>query len=209
MPFIKEKPSTTSRDSSSEELSDCEILIEQLEHADPTTRWWAARDLAERASEKASKALVSRLEHEEDPSVLEIILTALTCLGDKTAVAGLVKCLSSENVTLRNGCIEAMKQLPTQVGALMKDLLADPDPDVRIGAVNILETLRHPDVVEWLIDVIENDEHVNVCATALDLLVEVGSASSAPSLRRLKARFANEPYIQFAVDLALQRISAI
>jgi len=40
-------------------------------------------------------------------------------------------------------------------------------------------------------------------------LVEVGSASSAPSLRRLKARFANEPYIQFAVDLALQRISAI
>ena len=208
MPFITKTPSDSSRETSSDSLSDCEILIEQLENADPTTRWWAARDLAERASEKASIALVSRLERETDPSVTEIILTALTCLGDKTAVAGLVKCLHSENVALRNGCIEAMKQLPTQVGAIMKGLLADPDPDARIGAVNILETLRHPDVVEWLIDVIENDQHVNVCATALDLLVEVGSATSEAPLNRLKARFPNEPYIQFAVDLALQRISA-
>jgi tRNA A37 threonylcarbamoyladenosine synthetase subunit TsaC/SUA5/YrdC len=66
--------------------------------------------------------------------------------------------------------------------------------------------LRHPDVEKWLAEVIENDPHVNVCATAVDLLGEVGSQAALESLRKLKSRFANEPYIQFAADLAIKRI---
>jgi hypothetical protein len=57
-----------------------------------------------------------------------------------------------------------------------------------------------------LIDVIDADAHVNVCATAVDLLSEVGTAWALEPLARLKARFAEEPYIQFAADLALRRI---
>jgi len=78
---------------------------------------------------------------------------------------------------------------------------------VRIFAINILESLRHPDVEAWLIEVIERDPMVNVCGTAVDLLSEVGSSASHDALERLKARFAAEPYIQFAADLALQRIA--
>jgi HEAT repeat protein len=58
-----------------------------------------------------------------------------------------------------------------------------------------------------LIEVIEHDQNVNVCATALDLLVEVGSKDAEQPIVRLKARFTEEPYIQFAADLALKRIS--
>jgi len=47
---------------------------------------------------------------------------------------------------------------------------------------------------------------VNVCATAVDLLGEVGSRDALEPLLRLKARFAKEPYIQFAADLAIKRI---
>jgi HEAT repeat protein len=139
-------------------------------------------------------------------SVKQVILSSLTQIGDTEAVNGLVRCLRTEDVSLRNEAIEAMKHLPREVASIMASLLNDPDPDVRIFAVNILESLCHPDVEQWLIDVIRDDEHVNVCATAVDLLGEVGSEKSEPALLALKERFTDEPYIQFAADLAIKRI---
>jgi len=124
------------------------------------------------------------------------------------AVTGLVECLRSENASLRNEAIEAMKQLPDEVSIIMRGLLLDADPDVRIFAVNILESLRHPDVESWLITVIEQDPLLNVCATAVDLLGEVGTAAAREPLKRLNQRFPGEPYIQFATDLALKRINS-
>jgi len=139
--------------------------------------------------------------------VREVILTTLTRLGDDVAIAGLVDCLrSEEDAALRNEALEAMKQLPDEVAPIMAGLLHDADPDVRIFAVNILESLRHPEVEAWLIDVIQHDPHVNVCATAVDLLGEVGSDRAREALLGLKARFAQEPYVQFAASLALRRI---
>jgi hypothetical protein len=99
-----------------------------------------------------------------------------------------------------------MKQLPDEVAPVMRGLLADADPDVRIFTVNVLESLCHPDVESWLIDVITTDQHINVCATAVDLLSEVGTQLALNPLAQLKTRFADEPYIQFAADLALRRI---
>lgn len=183
---------------------DCAHLAAGLDNANPIARRWAARDLTDCPG--ASAALVDRLQREDDLSVREVILTTLTSLGDEMAVAGLVACLRIENVVLRNEAIEAMKQLPEAVAPIMRGLLVDHDPDVRIFAVNILESLRHPEVEAWLIMVIDKDPHLNVCATAVDLLGEVGSPAAREPLLRLKARYGDEPYIQFAADLALKRI---
>lgn len=187
------------------QLRDCAGLTAELENANPTARRWAARDLTDCPA--ASAALVNRLQREEDISVREVILSTLTSLGDEVAVAGLVGCLRSEDAALRNEAIEAMKQLPDEVAPIMRGLLADANPDVRIFTVNILESLRHPEVESWLIAVIDNDPQLNVCATAVDLLGEVGSSAAREPLLRLKARYADEPYIQFATDLALERIT--
>ncbi|OAI01646.1 HEAT repeat domain-containing protein [Methylomonas methanica] len=184
---------------------DCNSLLLELENDNPMARRWAARDLADCPA--ASAALVSRLQLEDDVSVREVILTTLTVMGNEVAVVGLVNCLRSEKVALRNEAIEAMKQLPDEVAPIMRGLLADADPDVRIFAVNILESLRHPEVESWLISVIDHDPELNVCATAVDLLGEVGSSASREPLLRLKARYTQVPYIQFATDLALKRIS--
>jgi HEAT repeat protein len=183
---------------------DMEGLVAELSDSNPAARRWAARDLA--AFPDAAAALVARLAKETDAAVREAILTSLTLIGNRTAVEGLVECLRSEDAALRNEAIEAMKNLPEAVAPIMAGLLADPDPDVRIFAVNILESLRHPDVEQWLIKVIREDEHVNVCATAVDLLGEVGTEAAVPALEDLKARFPNEPYIVFSADLALKRI---
>ncbi len=183
---------------------DCATLVAQLDDPRAEARRWAARDLSDCPG--SSAALVARLAVEPDLAVREVILTTLTRLGDAVAVAGLVDCMRSEDAALRNEAIEAMKQLPEAVAPIMRGLLADADSDLRIFAVNILESLRHPEVQAWLAGVIERDPHVNVCATAVDLLGEVGSRDVLAPLQALKARFPAEPYIQFAADLAIKRI---
>lgn len=204
MAIIKSSVSASREINQRQHGRDFSGLLLELDSADPSARRWAARDLAEFSA--SATALVARLKHEQDASVAEAILTTLTKLADPVAVACLVECLRSEDVGLRNGVIEAMKNLPQEVAPIMGRLLHDPDPDVRIFAVNILESLAHPQVEAWLVDVIMHDEHVNVCATALDLLGEVGSYASLNALQNLQLKFANEPYIQFAADLALKRI---
>ena len=94
-----------------------------------------------------------------------------------------------------------------RIGPILESLLEDTDPDVRIFTVNILESLQYPLVEELLIKVITHDNHVNVCATAVDLLGEVGDEKAQLALQNLKQRFPGEPYIQFAADLALKRIN--
>ena len=205
MAFVKKKTAESVAEDERKQPRDCASLVTELDNASPMARRWAARDLIDCPG--SSAALVSRLEREEDVSVREVILSTLTSLGDEAAIAGLVRCLRSESAALRNEAVEAMQQLPDEVAPMMLGLLADANPDVRIFAVNILESLRHPEVESWLIAVIERDPHLNVCATAVDLLGEVGAAAAREPLLGLKARYAGEPYIQFACDLALKRIA--
>ncbi len=204
MAFIKPRPTQTVEQEDRKQPRACPDLLQSLEDASATTRRWAARDLAN--CPNAAAALVQRLKAETDLSVREVILTSLTQLGDATAVAGLVECLRSEDAARRNEAVEAMKQLPEEVAPIMQDLLSDADADVRIFAVNILESLCHPDVEQWLIEVIRADPHINVCATAVDLLAEVGTPAALAALAALKVRFAGEPYIEFAANLALRRV---
>jgi HEAT repeat protein len=204
MALIKTNPLSSPDRPERQSERDCQGLAVQLHDASAEVRRWAARDLADCLN--SSVALIERLAVETDQAVRGVIFSTLTRLGDDAAVSGLVGCLRCEDVALRNEAIEAMKMLPDAVSPIMHGLLHDNESDVRIFAVNILEALRHPDVESWLTDVIENDAHINVCATAVDLLGEVGSGAALPSLRALKMRFAAEPYIQFAADLAIKRI---
>jgi hypothetical protein len=207
MAFVKQKTAPFDGEDRRDRSRGCADLVAGLEDANPTSRRWAARDLID--CPDAAGALVSRLRREEEVAVREVILTTLIRLDDASALGGLVECLRSEDAALRNEVIEAMKLLPGEVAPVMQSLLADPDPDVRIFAVNILESLRHAEVESWLIQVIEKDPEVNVCAAAVDLLSEVASAKALQPLAQLKLRFSEEPYVQFAAELALQRIRGV
>jgi HEAT repeat protein len=206
MPFIKKKDIATVDQDDRKNTRECAALIDSLADSSATTRRWAARDLVN--CPNSAVILVDHLKCEPELSVREVILSTLTQLGDAAAVAGLVDCLRSEDAALRNEAVEAMKHLPDEVAPMMQGLLTDPDPDVRIFTVNILESLCHPDVEAWLIEVISTDPHINVCATAVDLLSEVGTQAALAPLALLKSRFLADPYIQFAANLALRRIRA-
>jgi len=176
-------------------LADWEELAANLESADAAVRRHAAKDILR--CPNAGTALVNRLKREQDVAVRAAILTTLIRLDDPTATAELADCLKSEDVALRNEAIEALGELAgtgDRAGAVppvLGSLLADPDPDVRIFAVNVMESVTHPDVESWLIEVIESDSHVNVCATALDLLCEVGTEAAIDPLREASGFVAN------------------
>lgn len=181
-------------------------LVEQLDDPDVGTRRWAARDLVQHP--EAVSALCQHLLKEQDTSVREVIFTTLGCLGGEQAVVGVLPLLRSEDANLRNSTIELLAGLPQAVGPHITALLHDADPDVRIFTVNLLGELRHPDVARWLSGVLIEDTHVNVVAAALEVLAEVGAAEALPALKQARLRFADDPFIGFAADLAEQRIEA-
>ncbi len=183
---------------------DLQALTMQLQQGAAGERREAARALA--ALPQTSALLARQLEEETERSVLEALVTSLAELADETAVTALLDCLRSEDAALRNDAIEALKVAGRHHPALIQDALADSDSDVRILAIGILESLKHPDVELWLIDLIEHDPHLNVCACAVDLLCEVGTERAVPALELCRARFPDEAFLDFAIGLALTRL---
>ncbi|MEY4766288.1 MAG: hypothetical protein RI907_2961 [Pseudomonadota bacterium] len=188
------------------ERDDAKGLIHQLYDNDPGTRRWAARDLA--SFPEAGTALAQRLLVELDHSVREVIFTTLTRIGGVAVVDGLLPLLRSEDANLRNGTIEVLSSLPEAVGPRVEALLHDEDPDVRIFTLNLLGDLKHADVHRWLKEVLQQEQHVNVVAAAIEVLAEVGSPKVLPVLAEARRRFPDDPFIGFAADMAQKRIEA-
>lgn len=204
MPIVKQQHPVSVTENERETPRDFEGLCASLNNEDHKVRRWAVRDLAQYP--EASEALATRLSIETHTSVRTAILDALAKFEDEAAISALVNGLRSDDAAFRNEAIDVLKNIPEKVAPVIESLLTDDDSDVRIFAVNILESLRHENVEKWLINVIEHDSHVNVCSTAVDLLSEVGTENATQALKNLKQRFSNEPYVCFSVDLALKRI---
>jgi HEAT repeat protein len=179
-------------------------LVDALYSPDASDRRLAARGLA--SFPESSTVLAEYLEEEAEASVCEAIITSLAAIADVTAVTALIDCLRSEDAALRNDAIEALKTAGFKYPDLIQSALHDYDADVRILAIGILESLKHPDVELWLIDLLEHDPHLNVCACAVDLLCEIGSERAIPALELCLERFPEEDYLRFIIDLAIQRL---
>lgn len=166
----------------------------------------AARDLANHP--ESALQLGERLLDETDPSVRDALFSSLGHHASDAAAAALIPLLRSEDAALRNGAIETLACMPEAVAPRMQQLLRDADPDVRIFAVNLLVDLQHPEVASWLVDVLAREDQVNVVAAAVDVLAEIGGPEHHPVLRALNVRFPDDPFIAFAVDMAISRSEA-
>jgi HEAT repeat protein len=195
MPLIKPARNAEPPDIGPPPSYSLEELLSMLGSEHAQTRQNALNGLAEYPDTAA--ALCNQLEHEPDSVTREMIAVTLSTIGGSETVACLLPFLRSDNATLRNIAIDILKELPADVAPHMETLLDDPDPDVRILTVNVLEALRHPKVEDWLIAVITDDPHVNVVATALDLLGEVGTEAALPALTEINNRFPDEPFIVY------------
>jgi HEAT repeat protein len=89
----------------------------------------------------------------------------------------------------------------------MTALLTDRDSDVRLLAAELARNMPAPQATQLLCDLIEREQHPNVCAAAIDVLAEVGTRDAVPALRICAKRFSGTSFLPFAVTVAIARIS--
>ncbi len=73
--------------------------------------------------------------------------------------------------------------LPQAVLPFMASLLGDSETDVRILATELARNMPAAYVTHLLCGLLENEQHPNVCAAAIDVLAEVGTRRLFPPLR--------------------------
>jgi hypothetical protein len=196
-----------------DEPVESEFSVSQLESmllSDPVDdRRFAVRGLGNCKGSDSLSTLIVLLSSEPDQGVQDLVLQVIKERGGDTVVKLLIPLLRSDDAHLRNAVIDTLQQMPAEMESHMTALLHDEDPDVRIFAINIISSLQHTLVPQWLLQVIQQDEHLNVCMTALDLLAEIGEESMCADVHNLLSRFPNEPYVSFAVSQVQKRLGCV
>jgi HEAT repeat protein len=202
MPLIRTR--TESQDQVAEVVPiDAASLRRDLESPDGDRRRNAVR-LAARRGEAA--LIAGHLAVESDPGIRETMLTSLVRIGGRDAIRALVQLLGTDQTSLRGALIETLQNMGDAIVPDIEELLHDDNADLRIYAVNTLLSLRSPRVPDIALKVIETDPHVNVCAAAVDVLMETGRPDMADALNAVANRFPDHPFLAFAVRAAIKRI---
>jgi len=183
-----------------------ELLQEQLNDGSPDGRRHAARLLAQ--YRHAGPSLAARLEVEADRNVREALFTGLVHIGGHRTARLVTQFLRAEDAGLRSGAMEALKRMAAAAAPAIDPLLHDPDPDIRLLAIEVTRVWPRLLAGPRLQDVIAHDDHVNVCAAAVDVATENGTGALLPALAAARQKFATEPFLVFAVDIARARITA-
>lgn len=171
-----------------------------LDSADAVERRLAVADCAR------SEPLFSRLDVETDAGVRHAILTRLGTLAEEGLDARLAALLGSEEVALRNDAILALRRRGEAGLPVLALALASPEPDVRILAANTLEGISAPRARALLTALLAREADAAVCLAGVEALAQIGTPQDAPALRALRARFAADPCLGFAIGLALDTI---
>jgi HEAT repeat protein len=138
--------------------------------------------------------------------VREAITTSLMRAGSEEAVCALIEHVRSDDAALRTLVVEALQGMAAAASHL-PDLMADADPDVRILAAEIARSMPADEATGLLADALAGEQHPNVAASIVEVLVEVGTSDAIDALRMARRRFAAEPFLPFAVDIALERLA--
>ncbi len=181
------------------------MLLERLTSADRADRRRAAHALA--GDREAAAALAARLEVEAEPSVREALFAALIDTGGETVAELVASMLHLDDAALRGGAIQALKGFKPPAEGALDRLLENSDPDVRLLAIEVTRAWPAELANPRLRRIIEVDPHVNVCGAAVDVAAELGTAELIAPLAALRARFADDAFLGFAVDVASARIA--
>jgi HEAT repeat protein len=174
-----------------------------LETGTVSERWAAARAMGQDAS--TVPLLAGALRLPQAPEVREAIFTSLVLIHTADAAAALASVIRSDDAQLRTGALDALGAMLDVAQPLLPALLGDPDPDVRLLACELVRPLEPRVGTELLCNMLESEQQPNVCGAAVDVLSETGLNSAVDVLRRCAVRFADEPYLGFAIADAIER----
>lgn len=176
----------------------------RLDHAIASMRRRAVQALS--GSEGNVGTLIDVLRQETENSVRQAAFIALATMNSGAAAEGVAALLCEADPALRNGALETLAAMPEHAGALLEPLGRHEDPDVRIFAVLLAGELAHIDTSSWLIDLAGREADPNVCSNLAEALGGAGVRAAIPALEGIAARFADQPFLVFSVDSAIQRL---
>lgn len=179
-------------------------MLRALVEGNTEERWGAAR--AASGVTGGAKALGAALLLERDARVREAILTSLTRMASPDAVEAVLPLMRAEIAALRTGAIDALRAMKQAAWPYLPQLLADPDADVRLLACEITRTLPGGEATTLLCGLIERESEANVCASAIEVLAELGTAEALPALERCAARFQGKRFLEFSIKVTSDRI---
>lgn len=200
MPLIRKTPEAQTPTDG----PDFEAASAGLSAADTEARWRAARTLA--AFPQAAGLLGAAAASETDARVREAIFTSLERIGTSQSVAALLPHIRCDDAARRTGAMDALRAMPQALPAALAELLKDPDSDIRGLACDLARELPSAEATVLLGAVLDSDPEVNVCAAAVDVIADIGSPAALPHLRRCAQRFADQPFLDFAIKIACDRV---
>jgi HEAT repeat protein len=198
MPLIRNTAAKSARDVPSDVLTG-------LKSASIDERWSAARA----AGAPAIPALAEALSHEGDARVREAIFTAFARIGTRESALAAMQFLRADDASIRTGALDSLRSMPRAAEASMPMLLSDDDPDVRLLSCELARATNNSEAARLLCEVLERDTEANVCAAAVDVLAEIADENALPALSRCATRFPNDPFLAFAVKIAVGRLRSV
>ena len=199
MPLIRKESSEIEAESS-RKARPC------LASASPDKRWAAARAASDPA---AIPSLAEALAHERDSRVREAIFTALARIGTPESVKVVLPYMRLDDANTRTGAMDALRAMQDACRQYLPALLADPDPDVRLLACDLVRDAGGADGLRWLCALIETEPQANVCAAAVEGLGEIGDATALPALTNCAQRFPDDPFLGFAIQVVADRLRGL
>jgi HEAT repeat protein len=180
--------------------------LTSLASAPADERWAAARAARDPA---AIPSLGKALAHEREARVREAIFTALARIGTSESVSVVLPYLRLDDANTRTGAMDALRAMQDPCRPYLPELLADPDPDVRLLACDLVRDAGGAEGPRWLCALIETETQANVCASAVEALGEIADATAAPSLSRCADRFPGDPFLGFAIKVVADRLRGV
>lgn len=133
-------------------------------------------------------ALFTLLDRDTEQNPCSDAVFSLLAIRNNDEITTRLILLDSEAPYLRNQAIEILQHSPQQLERHIQDLLNHQDPDVRIFAIDIIGLLPHQSVPEWLMQVLQHEEHINVIGTAIDRVAQL----SDPNFSTILGRSSND-----------------
>lgn len=179
-------------------------IAARLQSADDDIRWAAAR--AASGQQAHIDLLAGALVRESSPNVREALFTSLSATSSPLAVTRLLPLLRSDDARLRTGTLDALRSMNRVVDPFLPELLADADPDVRSLACELVREAPAERATRLLSELLDRESSPNVCASAVDVLADIGQSAALPALQRCATRFAGQSFLAFAIRIAIGRL---
>jgi HEAT repeat protein len=202
MPLIR-KPSSASSGTSPAAVDPAAVYA-ALARGSDDERWSAARVAADLPD--SVPPLADALRREHSPVVRVALFSALARIANTQSVEAVLPFLRSDDSSVRTEASDTLAAMKDVVRPYVAPLLRDPSPDVRILACGLLRDMPGEVAARLCCELLDSEPEPNVCAAAVEVLAEVGEPSALPVLERCAERFGDTPFLQFSIQMAINRV---